>query len=131
VSTRLGKTPANYHLTYSVNDGTQPEDWQRVYDSGCNIAVVFDTHWQPGGHENGRKFGQLPTWYTDANGYRWRVVDGDKSDFRFLDDGPVCVGLRLKGFSFGRWMARMSGFAQRVPRTVRGLFSKVHPSKAA
>jgi hypothetical protein len=28
-------------------------------------------------------------------------------------------------------MARMSGFAQRVPRTVRGLFSKVHPSKAA
>ena len=131
VSTRLGKTPANYHLTYSVNDGTQPEDWQRVYDSGCNIAVVFDTHWQPGGHENGRKFGKLPTWYTDANGYRWRVVDGDKSDFRFLDDGPVCVGLRLKGFNFGRMMARLSGFAQAVPRALRGVFQTVHPSKAA
>jgi hypothetical protein len=131
VSTRLGKTPANYHLTYSVNDGTQPEDWQRVYDSGANIAVVFDAEWQPGGKAPYRRFGQLPTWYTDPNGYRWRVVDGDKSDFRFLDDGPVCVGLRLKGFTFGRWMARMSGFAQRVPRTVRGLFSRVHPSQAA
>jgi hypothetical protein len=131
VSTRLGKTPANYHLTYSVNDGTLRDDWQRVYDSGCNISVVFDTHWQPGGHANGRKFGQLPTWYTDPNGYRWRVVDGDKSDFRFLDDGPVCVGLRLKGFNFGRMVARLSGFAVSVPRSVRGLFSKIHPSKAA
>jgi hypothetical protein len=129
VSKRLGQTPANYHLTYSVNDGTLPADWQRVYDSGCNISVVFDTAWQPGGHANGRKFGQLPTWYTDPNGYRWRVVDGDRSDFRFLDDGPVCVGLRLKGFNFGRMVARMSGFAVRVPRAVRGLFSKIHPAK--
>lgn len=129
VSTRLGKTPANYHLTYSVNDGTREDDWQRVYDSGCNIAVVFDTIWQPTGHANGRKFGQLPTWYTDPNGYRWRVVDGDKSDFRFLDGEQVCVGLRLKGYNFGRELARMSGFAVSVPRAVRGLFSKIHPSK--
>ena len=131
VPSRLGKVPANYHLTYSVNDGTRADDWQRVYDSGCNIAVVFDAEWQPGGKAEYRRFGALPMWFTDPSGYRWRVVDGDRSDFRFLDDGPVCVGLRLKGFTFGRWMARMSGFARRVPHTVRGAFSRVHPSEAA
>ncbi len=26
----------------------------------------------------------------------YRVIDGDKSDYRFLDDQDVCVGLRLK-----------------------------------
>jgi len=131
VSSRLGKTPENYHLTYSVNDGTTATDWQNVYDSGCNIAVVFDAEWQPGGKAEYRRFGLLPTWYTDPNGYRWRVIDGDKSDFRFLDGGPVCVGLRLKGFTFGRWMARLSGFAVSVPRAVRGWYTDQHPAHAA
>ena len=129
VSRRLGTTPENYHLTYSVHEGTTAADWQNVYDSGCNIAVVFDAEWQPSGKAPYRRFGVLPTWFTDPNGYRWRVVDGDKSDFRFLDDGPVCVGLRLKGRKFGRHWARVSGFARAVPRALRGAFTRVHPAE--
>lgn len=127
----LQDIPDNYHITYSVNDGTLPEDWQRVYDSGCNIAVVFDADWQPGGKAEYRKFGSIPQWWTDPNGYRWRVVDGDKSDFRFMDPDPVCVALRLKGLRFGRWLARLSGFAVKVPRHLRGQYSRIHPAVAA
>ena len=127
----LQDLPDNYHLTYSVNDGTTPEDWQRVYDSGCNIAVVYDSEWQPGGKEQYRRFGMMPQWYTDPNGYRWRVIDGDVTDFRFLDPGPVCVGLRLKGFRFGKWMARISGFAVNLPRHLRDWYTDIHPAKAA
>lgn len=127
----LQDMPDNYHVTYSVNDGTTPDDWQRVYDSGCNIAVVFDSEWQPGGKEQYRRFGMVPQWWTDPNGYRWRVIDGDKSDFRFFDPGPVCVALRLKGGIFGRWMARFSGFAVPLARHLRNWYWDTHPAMAA
>jgi|LakMenEpi03Aug12_release.lakeMendotaPanAssembly.Ray.scaffolds.fasta_scaffold16761_14 hypothetical protein len=130
-SRRLGRTPANYHLTYSVHDGMTALDWQRVYDTGSNIAVVFDSIWQPAGKAPYRKFGRLPKWYTDPNGYRWRVIDGDASDLRFLDDKNVCIGLRLKGRTWEKWFARWCGFAIKIPRALRGLFGRIHPSEVA
>jgi hypothetical protein len=128
-SRRLGRVPETYHLTYSVSDGTTAEDWQRVYDSGSSISVVFDSEWQPSGKAKYRRFGRMPTWYTDPNGYRWRVVDGDRTDLRFLDPRGVCVGLRLKGRKWERWFARHTGFAVRLPRALRGVFGRVHPAE--
>ena len=81
----------NYHVTFS-RSGENESDCLRVLRAGGSVAVVFDT---PRG-------APLPkTWR------RWRVIDGDRSDARFLDRqtfgvpaGHV-VGLRFKSETFG------------------------------
>jgi len=73
--------PSNYHLTFSRSEANNDAalEWLAA---GGNVAVVFDT----------KKGQALPeTW----NGYR--VIDGDLTDLRFLDDKNVVVGLRAKG----------------------------------
>lgn len=127
LSHRLGHTPENYHLVYSVSDATSWEDWGRVHDTGSSIAVVFDVPYQPSGAAANRYYGVLPNDWTDPTGYRWRVVDGDAYDARFLDDPRVCVGLRLKGTINGRECGRVSGFA--VSDFAGGLTTTVHPSE--
>jgi hypothetical protein len=70
--------PSNYHLTFSrseTNDDILPSVTH-------NIAVVFNT----------KRNGDLPTEYIGR-----KVIDGDKSDLRFLDEPNVIVGLRAKG----------------------------------
>ncbi len=123
LSERLGNVPSNYHLTYSVNDGTLPKDWERVYKTGSNIAVVFQSLWNPWGSE----FGYLPATWTDPNGKVWRVVDGDQLDLRFLDPQGVCVGLRLKGDEDKREDACDTEFA--FPVGIPG-FGTIHPADA-
>jgi hypothetical protein len=71
------RTMANYHLTFS-HSGENMQECFEALAHGVNVAVVFH--------------GALP----DAwDGYR--VVDGDKSDLRFLDPKGVIVGLKAKG----------------------------------
>jgi hypothetical protein len=125
VSTRLGRTPENYRLVYSVNDATTDQDWDRVHAARSSIAVVFDVEWQPSGRPEHRRFGVLPKTWTDPTGHRWRVIDGDKTDLRFTDPEKVCVGLRLKGTIAGREFSRCSGFAARVRNRS---WIKTHPS---
>ena len=68
----------------------------RMLGKGINVAVVFNT-------KRGRA---LPTDF-----YGFGVIDGDKSDNRFLDPvGGVVVGLRAKG----KAIKDESGFVQRV-----------------
>lgn len=122
VSKRLGNVPANYHLTYSVNDGSLTEDWQRVYDTDSNIAVAFDSLWLPSRH----RYGYLPAAYTDPNGYTWPVVDGDASDLTFLSPPGTCRGLRFKGGHDNQAKARESEFV--VPGC--GGWDRVPPSEA-
>lgn len=122
-SERLGNTPKNYHLTYSYNDGTLPKDWERVYQTNSNIAVVFDSLWNPWGS----KFGYLPAVWTDPNGKVWPVVDGDRQELRFLDPQGVCVGLRLKGDEDKREDACEADFA--VPCGIDAV-GDVHPADA-
>lgn len=65
-----------YHLTFSRSESNEAETLE-VLKSGGNVAVVFD---------------KLPeTW----NGYK--VINGDESDLRFLDETNVVVGLTAKG----------------------------------
>ena len=122
-SERLGNVPANYHLTYSYNDGTLPSDWERVYQTGSNIAVCFATVWNPWG----KQFGYLPATWTDPNGKVWPVVDGDRQELRFLDPAGVCVGLRLKADEEKREDACEAEFA--VPTGIDAV-GDIHPADA-
>jgi len=75
------KVPENYHLTFSYSD--RPEYAKVVAKSEAknptrNIAAVFN--------------GELPTTYRSR-----AVINGDKTDLRFLDQENVIVGLTAKG----------------------------------
>jgi hypothetical protein len=72
------KVPANYHLTVSYS-GANDKYASKVLKTRHNIAVVFRSRDLP------KTFGGRV------------VVDGDKSDLRFLDDAGVIVGLYAKG----------------------------------
>ena len=71
----------NYHLTFSKSE-CNDEAVAKVVAAGGNVAAVFST----------KKADELPADYSDRE-----VVDGDKTDLRFLDKRGVFVGLRAKG----------------------------------
>lgn len=74
---------SNYHLTFSW-DGENWDECERALEHGLNVAVPFDL----------KRGEALPA---EWRGYR--VIDGDVSDLRFLDDRQVVVGLRVKSVS--------------------------------
>ena len=69
----------NYHVTFSRSE-TNEVDCLKMLSMGINVAVVFRN--------------KLPN--------KWKgfeVIDGDKSDTRFLDKSGVVVGLTAKGLA--------------------------------
>ena len=72
----------NYTLTYSASERTTVEDIVNACARGANVAVVFST---PRGKALPSVWAGIP------------VVDGDKTDERWLDPKGVIVGLRAKG----------------------------------
>ena len=66
----------NYHLTFSKADGNDM-DARLAASAGMNVAVVFK---------------ELPETYMGR-----KVVNGDETDLRFLDEKSVVVGLKAKG----------------------------------
>lgn len=80
---RLGKTPFNYHLTFSYSGvPTYKKQVAKALDTDANMAVVFHV----------KKNQPLPK--------RWAgkiVIDGDEHDARLDDPMNVIVGLRAKG----------------------------------
>ncbi len=88
--------PSNYHLTFSKSESNGTKAME-ILERGFNVAMVFD---------------KTPKEY---NGFK--VVDGDESDLRFLDEKGVIVGLRYKkmtGKGANNQEAFDSGFAIRV-----------------
>lgn len=75
---RLFATPQNYWLTFSASERTTEQQIVEITESFRNVAVIFND--------------PLPKKYL---GYT--VIDGDKSDARFLDPYKVIVGLKAKG----------------------------------
>jgi hypothetical protein len=76
----LGRKTAdikNYHLTFSNADGNL-NDVLGAKQAGLNIAVVFKK--------------ALPEKHLG-----WKVINGDETDLRFLDEKNVIVGLVAKG----------------------------------
>lgn len=72
--------PANYHLTFSRSE-TNEDTALEILAKGYNVAMVFKT---------------LPAEY---KGYK--VIVGDETDLRFLDESNVIVGLTYK-YSTGK-----------------------------
>ena len=68
--------PENYHLTFSLAESNR-YDATRALGKGMNVAVVFKT---------------LPKVFMAH-----KVIDGDVSDLRFLDQKVTIVGLTAKG----------------------------------
>lgn len=79
-----GTFPGNYHLTFSRSE-TNERDVVRILKAGGNVTVVFAV--KPTEWETGRP--------TEWKGFD--VVDGDRTDLRFLDERGVVVGLYAKG----------------------------------
>lgn len=93
----LDRAPG-YSLTFSLCEDNE----SRAADAlraGVNVAAVFNTP----------KSGDLPSEYT-LGGVRAPVIDGDRTDLRFLDPSGVIVGLRAKG----RAKKDTSGFVRNV-----------------
>ena len=78
VFTRLGRTPANCYLTFSLSEQNEPQARQALIRR-FNVAAVF---------RDPPRYFQL-----------WPVIDGDQHDFRFLDPRPVVVALTPKGLA--------------------------------
>jgi hypothetical protein len=72
--------PNNYHLTFSRSEINNDKAME-LLSKGFNVAIVFKLS----------KGGKLPTTY---KGYK--VINGDETDLRFLDDKNVIVGLKYK-----------------------------------
>jgi len=73
-----GKAPANYSLTFSRAESNAVDAWE-IMALGGNVAAVFK---------------EVPTEYMG-----FKVIDGDESDARFLDERGVIVGLKAKGLA--------------------------------
>lgn len=76
----IKKLPNNYHLTFSQSEDNKVKSLE-LLNKGFNVAVVFGV----------KKETDLPISY---NGFK--VVNGDESDLRFLDEKNVVVGLKYK-----------------------------------
>jgi len=75
-----GKLPINYHLTFSKSESNIFQVRELI--GKVNVAMVFST----------KKGISLPLEYMGR-----KVIDGDESDARFLDEKGTIVGLRAKG----------------------------------
>jgi len=67
--------PKNYHITFSRSETNEAKAIEML-NLGYNVAAVFD---------------KLPTSY---KGYK--VINGDETDLRFLDEKNTIVGLKYK-----------------------------------
>ena len=72
-----GLLPNNYHITFSKSESND-KDVQRVLKAGGNVAAVFEK--------------ALPDTWQGV-----KVINGDESDVRFMDESGVVVGLKAKG----------------------------------
>lgn len=112
------RTLENYHLTFSLSENNWPTA-KAALEAGVSVTVVFDTKetreltklenkrkaLELSGVTSGAEFDKLTAKYNreflkTRLPETWRgfkVIDGDESDLRFLDEKGVIVGLRAKG----------------------------------
>jgi len=104
-----GELPANYYLTFSASEQSDPAAMAGFLDRGGNVAVVFDVEYVP----QRQRFGKLPAMARFA-GRDYLVIDADPHDIRLpeVDGRGVVCGLRLKGTNAARARARKTGFAR-------------------
>ena len=80
-----GKMPSNYHLTFSKSENNDAV-CDLVLRKGGNVAMVFKDH------EKVVQEGEY-----SFMGRKYKVVNGDENDLRFLDPKNCIVALKAKG----------------------------------
>jgi len=81
IGQRLPHCPANYDLTFSLDEENEAQAFEALAGYGVRVAAVFET---------------VP-WRHKLAGQCFDVIDGDATDLRFLDPAGVIVGLNAKG----------------------------------
>ena len=92
----MSPLPNNYDLTFSYKETPANHALaELMLEMGKRVAVVFKvkTGYLPGTHTH--KYA-LPKTYAIGS-KRYKVINGDSNDLRFLDPQGVIVGLRAKG----------------------------------
>ena len=79
------KLPENYHLTFSRSENNDAL-CDIILQKGGNVAMVFKDH---------KKVVERGT-YT-FKGRKYKVINGDEHDLRFLDPQNCIVALKAKG----------------------------------
>ena len=74
---KSSKNVPNYHVTFSRSEDND-DICKEMLSNGVNVAVVFRN--------------RLPETF-----WGYKVIDGDESDTRFLDESGVIIGLIAKG----------------------------------
>ena len=98
--------PPNYHLTYSLAEtDSNVLKAKLALDNGYNVAVVLR------GAGDGAHPKPFPATYKPKLLPRRKLIDGDKSDLRFLDGRGNYIGLRAKG----RAKKDTTGFVKNLP----------------
>ena len=114
---RYDNLPDNYYLTYSYNEQSTARDVNRILKTGSNVAIVFDTVYNPSQHD----IRALPTTHKIGRTTH-KVIDGDVHDIRlpWHDGRGVIVGLRGKG---GRDIVRTGVASGFIVPTIGGVAS--------
>lgn len=86
----LKNTLRNYHLTFSRSE-TNHNDCEEVLKSGFNVAVVYNRTFYMDNIKDSSAVSNI------MFNHPYKIIDGDQSDLRFLDDKNVIVGLSAKG----------------------------------
>ena len=73
--------PKNYHLTFSMSEDNKEISLSLLNKGIVNVAMVFGV----------KKESELPNQYKG-----FKVINGDESDLRFLDEKNVIIGLKYK-----------------------------------
>jgi hypothetical protein len=79
-----GKMPSNYYLTFSYNERLSLDEVKSFLNDGLNVSVPFYDKKELRPRIPRRQWRNLP------------VVDGDKTDLRFLDPPKKIIGLKVK-----------------------------------
>lgn len=97
-SKRIGDILPNYHTTFSRSGHNERKCLYHL-SKGKNVAVVFANS-----TGKGMRAIELPKTYKG-----FEVIDGDKTDLRYLDPRGVVVGLRLKTHSIKDYLKVIQG----------------------
>lgn len=106
ISWLQGRLPSNYHLTFSASEDDDIGalfPYLRNYsrDGKTTIAVPFN----PIAYKNILK----DDYFIDNHGEYIPIIDGDKTDNRFLDPGIGLIALKAKGT---KWKSNCTGFVR-------------------
>jgi hypothetical protein len=118
---RMWKTwPGNYYLTLSAAEDNLDACYKVLDMQAGNVAMVFPQKQGPKAIKGLPSIKKLPTSYA-IKGKRFKVIDGDWTDLRYLDKPArgVIVGLHYKPAQTGKGTKRTIGIEAQEAGFVR------------